>query len=98
MTQTNDTQLWFVQITEITRGYRSAADRDLDIKRLQADGFDHFVLYRDTQAPVALCYARTPRREIQHLWGDRHDATARERIRYDLRVLRNQRHPAWMTR
>jgi len=52
------------RITEITRGYRTAADRKRAIAQLKRQGFDHFVEYRDTQAPVALCFARsdTPQR------------------------------------
>jgi len=49
------------QITSITRGYSTAADRERAIKQMQRRGFDHFVRYRDTQAAYALCYGRYER-------------------------------------
>ena len=39
------------RITEITRGYRTAADRRRAIAQLKRQGFDHFVEYRDTHGP-----------------------------------------------
>jgi len=48
-----------VRITEITRGYRTHADRKRAIAQLRRAGYDHFVEYRDTAAPVALCFARS---------------------------------------
>lgn len=82
------------QITEITRGYQDAAERERDIEALTAEGYDHFMRYRDTAATYALCYGRTPKREIQHLFPLRHnphDPGVRGRIRYNLSVLRKQR-------
>lgn len=42
-----------------TRGYDSEQERYDDIEALKKQGFTHFVHYRDTQAPIALCYAKT---------------------------------------
>ena len=58
-----------IQITPITRGYRTVADRNRAIAQLRRQGYDHFVEYRDTAAPVALCFARstTPQRPPLHL-------------------------------
>lgn len=39
-----------------TRGYVSADQREQDIKELKKQGYDHFVEYKDTQAPIALSY------------------------------------------
>src|SRR5262245_52304995 len=80
-----------IQITEITRGYDNYYDREADILRLRAQGYDHFTRYADTQAAHALCYMRTPAAEIRHHWSGRHNPATRERIRYCLRVLINQR-------
>ena len=50
-----------VRITSITRGYRTAADRERAISQLRRRGFDHFVRYRDTQSAHALCFGRYPK-------------------------------------
>jgi hypothetical protein len=47
-----------IQITNITRGYATAADRERAIRQLRRRGFDHFVRYQDTAARFALCYGR----------------------------------------
>jgi hypothetical protein len=52
-----------IQITEHRelggcRGYDSVEERDADILALRAEGYDHFVTYRDTQAEVALSYGK----------------------------------------
>lgn len=61
-----------IVLTQITRGYASRADRARAIAQLKRRGYDHFVEYRDTHAPVALCFGRTttpqlPPREPVHL-------------------------------
>lgn len=48
-----------VKLTEITRGYRTRADRTRAIAQLKRAGYDHFVEYRDTHAPIALCFGRS---------------------------------------
>src|SRR5215467_2144471 len=80
-----------IQITEITRGYASYAEREADIEALRAEGYDHFTTYRDTAAEHALCYGRTPKAEIRHHWSKRDNPATRQRIRYALKVLINQR-------
>ena len=47
-----------IQITSITRGYLTRADRKRAISHLRRHGFDHFVEYRDTAAKYALCYGK----------------------------------------
>ncbi len=42
------------RITDQTRGYGTAADRNRAIKALVKRGFNYFVCYRDTQAEFAL--------------------------------------------
>lgn len=50
-----------IRLTSITRGYATIADRDRAIAQLRRRGYDHFVRYRDTHAPVALCFGRYER-------------------------------------
>lgn len=40
------------------RGYDSVGERDLDIERLRGEGYDHFVTYCDSDAPIALSYGK----------------------------------------
>lgn len=40
------------------RGYDSVEERDTDIERLRTQGFNHFVMYHDTQAEIALLYSK----------------------------------------
>jgi len=40
------------------RGYDSVAEREADIRKLESEGFDHFVPYRDSDAPIALSYGK----------------------------------------
>ena len=47
-----------IQITSITRGYTTAANRRRAVAQLRRRGYDHFCLYRDTAAPFALCYGK----------------------------------------
>lgn len=55
-----------IQITEHSdrggnRGYDSVEEREEDVKRLQEEGFDHFVHYRDSQASITLAYGKRDR-------------------------------------
>ena len=43
-----------VKITNITRGYKTHADRKRALAQLFRRGFNYFVFYRDTQAQFAL--------------------------------------------
>lgn len=52
-----------LKITDITRGYRTPADRNRAIAQLRKLGFDHFVRYRDTASEFALCYGKYPKSE-----------------------------------
>lgn len=45
-----------IQITDITRGYSSTADRTRAIHALRRRGWTYFVPYHDTHARFALCY------------------------------------------
>lgn len=40
------------------RGYDSVEEREADIRKLKEEGFDHFVTYRDSNAPIALSYGK----------------------------------------
>lgn len=40
------------------RGYDSVEERDADIERLKAEGYDHFTFYRDAKAPIAVSYGK----------------------------------------
>ena len=52
-----------IQITSITRGYLTHADRKRAIAQLKRRGYDHFVEYMDTVAKYALCYGKYVRLE-----------------------------------
>lgn len=47
-----------IQITSITRGYLTAADRKRAIAQLRRRGYNHFVPYMDIQSKFALCYGK----------------------------------------
>lgn len=47
-----------IQITSITRGYLTNADRKRAIRQLARRGYDSFVEYQDTAARYALCYGK----------------------------------------
>jgi len=47
-----------IQITSITRGYKTPVDRERAIRLLKRYGYDHFVRYKDTNAEFALCYGK----------------------------------------
>lgn len=65
-----------IQITTHTerggcRGYDTAEEREQDIQALKVEGFNHFVNYRDTQAPIALNYgigSVQPQQPIRRPW------------------------------